>query len=246
MKSRRIGRRRQKGNLHRVPKLLKLKKKKKENESNDAERSLYYKKRKELTKRNIWGSADTPTLVDSLCAPFLSLGYGTLIDKLDELLKLTDQEIRVVVAKTAEEDTLARKTKGAEPRNKDLEETNKIVDSPNISIQADEVIQENMVLVSETNIEQAASLPEVKLTDLAPPPGKETGAVLIPEVSKELLYVTSTANPPESNVDTLQPLVNLSTKAPASKSIRDFFPQAPTPPPPSPPLIIYGFRVLPF
>ena len=234
MKSRRIGRRRKKENLHRVPKQLKLKKKKKENEVNDVERSLYYKKRKELTKRNIWGLADTPTLVDSLCAPFLSLGYGTLIDKLDELLKLTDQEIRVVVAKTAEEDTLARKTKGAEPRNKDLEETNKIVDSPNISIQADEVIQENMVLVSETNIEQAASLPEVKLTDLAPPPGKETGAVLIPEVSKELLYVTSTANPPESNVDTLQPLVNLSTKAPASKSIRDFFPQALTPPPPPP------------
>ena len=213
--------------------MLEKTKKQREQEVSNAERKLYYAKRKELTKRCIWGLADTPTLVESLCVPYLSLGYGAVADKLDELLKLTDQEIRDSVANTAEEDTQTKETKGTEAHHKDPKE-NKIEVSTTVPIQAEENIQETMDAVTESKKEQATSITEVKNTDLAPPPDKETGKEATPGVSKELLHVTSTANPPEGDVDPPQPTINLSTKVPASKDIRGFFPQAPTPSPPSP------------
>jgi hypothetical protein len=69
---------------------------------------------------------------------------------------------------------------------------------------------------------------------LEPSPGKETGEEITPGASKELLHVTATANPPEDNDVPPQPIGNLSTKAPTSKGIRNFFHQAPTIPPPPP------------
>ena len=177
--------------------------------------------------------ADTPTLVESLCVPYLSLGYGAVADKLDELLKLTDQEIRDSVANTAEEDTQTKETKGTEAHHKDPKE-NKIEVSTTVPIQAEENIQVTMDAVTESKKEQATSITEVKNTDLAPPPDKETGKEATPGVSKELLHVTSTANPPEGDVDPPQPTINLSTKVPTNKGIRDFFHQAPTIPLPPP------------
>ena len=208
-------------------------KKQRETEVRETERDLYYKKRKELARRNIWGTAETPTLVESICVPYLPLGYGAVADRLDALLKLTDKEIRDTVANATAGDTQDRITRRAETLDKDPKENN-LGKSTITTGQEEESKQETKDLILEFKSDQITPNTGDKDTGLEPSPGKETGEEITPGVSKELLHVTATANPPEDNDVPPQPIGNLSTKAPTNKGIKDFFHQVPTIPLPPP------------
>ena len=174
--------------------------------------------RKTISDRNVWPRKESRTILGAYLEPLLVLGYGEAGDALQDLLKLTDEQIRDAVAASISGKVEDSEVKGGEPQGGEdtatplapvievetkeevppvvmHEPPKEAVDTEQITPEQEEVVWDIFATQIEEGGASLGGIPQAPLTPHIEKPPEETSSEATPPAS-----VVQQSNSKNSNI----------------------------------------------